>query len=59
MASGLDPAKVLNEYPESMARALLNAALIRSELPPQWVVELLDSLARGLGGKKGGKNKKE
>ena len=51
VASGLDPTEVLNEYPESMARSLLNAALIRSEFPPRWVLELLEGFTKGLGGK--------
>lgn len=52
MVSGLDPDKALNVYPESMSRALLNAALLRAELPPTWVMELLNSIAKGFGGKK-------
>lgn len=52
MASGLDPDRVLNVYPESMSRALLNAALLRAEMPPAWVVELLSGIMKGLGGNK-------
>ena len=38
----------MNVYPESMARSLLNAAL----MPPLWVQEVFNSLAKG-GGKNG------
>ena len=57
MVSGLDPEKALYVYPESMARQLLNAALMRAELPPRWVIELLDSLAGALAGALGGNKK--
>ena len=46
LASGLDPERALNEYPESMTRSLLNAGLMRSDLPPRWVMELLEGLGR-------------
>lgn len=52
MASGLDPDKALNVYPESMSRSLLNAALLRAELPPTWVMEILKGITNGLGGNK-------
>ena len=48
MASGLSPAAILNEYPERMARSLLQAALLRADLPPLWVQELFDSLSKAL-----------
>ena len=51
MASGLDPEKVLKEYPESMSRALLNAARMKAEMPPRWVIEMLDAMAKGFGKK--------
>ena len=39
----------MNEYPESMARALMNAAL----MPPLWVQEIFNAL----GGENDGKHR--
>ena len=48
MASGLPPAAVLNEYPETMARSLLRAALLKADLPPLWVQKLFETIAGAL-----------
>ena len=44
IACGLPPEKLLHEYPETMARALLNAGLLRRDMPPRWILEMFEGI---------------
>ena len=45
MTSGLPPEKLINEYPETMARSLLRASLLKANLPPLWVQKMFEAIA--------------